>query len=60
MLEIVGDVTASTKLNTPAAEKKVQDINDTADGDITDNAWQDSATTTSRRDPLPDHRHAPR
>ncbi len=43
ILEIVGDVTASTKLDTPSVEKKVQDINDSADGNIDDNPWQDSA-----------------
>jgi len=43
MLEIVGDATASTKLGVPSVEKKVRDINDSEDGDISDNAWQDSA-----------------
>jgi len=43
LLKIVGDVTASTKLDVPSVEKKVKDINDTADDDISDNAWQDSA-----------------
>jgi len=43
MLEVVGDVTASAKVSTPTVEKKVQDINDSADADISDNAWQDSA-----------------
>ena len=43
ILEVVGDVTAAAKLSVPTVEKKVRDINDTADGDITDNPWQDSA-----------------
>jgi len=43
MLEVVGDATATTKLSTPTVTKKVQDINNTGDGDISDNPWQDSA-----------------
>ncbi len=43
LLEVVGDVTATTKLDAPTVEKKVQDINDTLDGNIADNPWQDSA-----------------
>jgi len=43
MLQVVGDVTASTKLDTPTVTKKVRDINDTGDGDISDNPWHDSA-----------------
>lgn len=43
ILEIVGDITASAKIDVPTVEKKVKDINDTLDDDISDNAWQDSA-----------------
>ena len=43
LLQVVGDVTATTKLDTPSVEKKVKDINDSEDADISDNAWQDSA-----------------
>ena len=43
LLEVVGDVTAATKLDIPSVEKKVQDINDSGDADISDNPWQDSA-----------------
>ena len=43
LLQVVGDVTASAKLDVPSVEKKVQDINDSQDDDLTDNPWQDSA-----------------
>lgn len=43
LLAVIGDVTVSVKLGVPSVEKKVRDINDTEDGDISDNAWQDSA-----------------
>lgn len=43
ILEVVKDVTATPKSSKPTVEKKVQDINDSNDGTIADNAWQDSA-----------------
>ena len=43
LLQVVGDVTATTKLDTPSVKKKVKYINDSEDADISDNAWQDSA-----------------
>lgn len=36
-------ITINPKTALPTVEKKVLDINDSTDGDITDNAWQDSA-----------------
>ncbi len=43
ILEVVGNVTATTKLDVPSVEKKVKDINDSDDNDISDNPWHDSA-----------------
>lgn len=43
ILEVVGDVTATPKIDIPSVQKSVQDINDTLDNTIADNAWQDSA-----------------
>ena len=43
ILEIIGDVTATTKLDIPSVEKKVKDINDTLESDISASPWQDSA-----------------
>ncbi|MBO4694071.1 MAG: isopeptide-forming domain-containing fimbrial protein [Clostridia bacterium] len=42
ILEVVGDITASAKIDVPTVEKKAKDINDTLDDDISDNPWQDS------------------
>ena len=41
VVEVVGDVTISPKAAVPEFNKKVQDINDTTDTDVSD--WQDSA-----------------
>ncbi len=41
VVEVVGDVTISPKADVPEFNKKVQDINDTTDTDVSD--WQDSA-----------------
>ena len=43
ILEVVGDVTAATKLDVPTVEKKVKDINDTLESDFSEDGWQDSA-----------------
>ena len=44
ILEVVKDVDVDPKnTGTPEVVKKVQDINDSKDSSITDNAWQDSA-----------------
>ena len=37
------DITVSPKVAIPTVEKKVKDIEDSEDGDISDNAWHDSA-----------------
>lgn len=37
------DITVSPKVAIPTVEKKVKDIDDSEDGSITDNPWQDSA-----------------
>lgn len=37
------DITVNPKVAIPTVEKKVKDIEDSEDGDITDNAWHDSA-----------------
>ena len=45
MVNTVGleELTISPKVSLPTVEKKVRDINDSEDGDISDNNWQDSA-----------------
>ena len=44
ILEVVKNVEVDPKATgTPTVEKKVKDINDSVDGAIDDNAWQDSA-----------------
>ena len=43
ILKVVGNVTARPKSDVPTFQKKVKDVNDSEDGVIDDNAWQDSA-----------------
>ena len=43
VVQLVDQVTVAPKGDKPEVEKKVKDINDSEDSNITDNAWQDSA-----------------
>lgn len=43
ILTVVNDTTVQEKADIPSVSKKVQDINDTADATIGDNAWEDTA-----------------
>lgn len=47
------DITVNPKVAIPTVEKKVKDIEDSEDGDISDNAWHDSADHDIDGDAIP-------